>query len=245
LDHQNKFYTSISRYYTEIFPFNPAQFIFIEKQLQELKNKKILDVGCATGELAFALAETGANITGIDLNDHLLQVAQEGIPQPNLRFMAMDMLHLSDNFQNDHFDTVLCFGNTLVHLKELKEMKQFFFEVSKVLKKGGHFLLQILNYDHILDEKITELPLIENEILRFERRYRFEPESRLLHFHTDLHLKTENEVISNQTQLFALKSRELEYLLLQEGFKEIQLYANFNGDPIGGKHLSLVISCRK
>lgn len=245
MDHQKKFYASISRYYSAIFPFNPAQLIFIQKQLHELKDKVILDVGCATGELAFALAEMGADITGIDLNDHLLEVAQEGIPQPNLRFMALDMLHLSDNFQSDHFDTVLCFGNTLVHLKELKEMKQFFFEVSKVLKEGGHFLLQILHYDHILDEQISELPLIENDILRFERRYQFEEGSRMVQFKTELHLKSENQLISNQTQLFALKRRELEHLLKQEGFKDIKMYSNFNGDPIGGKHLPLVISCRK
>ncbi len=245
MDHHNKFYTSISKHYSEIFPYNPSQLGFVEKHLQSLEDKRILDVGCATGQLAFELAESGANVTGIDLNDHLLAVAREGIPQPNLSFEAMNMLELSDHFQNDSFEAVLCFGNTLVHLQELKEMKQFFSEVSKVLRDGGYFLVQMLNYDHILEDQITELPLIENEMFRFERRYGFIPKSRLVNFNTDLFLKSEDEKISNQTQLFALKSRELEHLLGQEGFSDIHLFAGFTGNPFGGKHLPLVLSCRK
>jgi len=245
LDHHNKFYTSISKHYSEIFPYNPAQLGFVEKKLLQLQDKRILDVGCATGQLAFELAEAGADVVGIDLNDQLLEIALEGIPQPNLSFKTINMLHLSEHFQNDTFEAVLCFGNTLVHLQELHEMKHFFFEVSKVLNDGGYFLLQILNYDHILEDQINKLPLIENDMFRFERRYGFVTKSRLINFDTDLYLKSEDETISNQTQLFALKSRELEHLLEQEGFTDIQLFANFNGDPFGGKHLPLVLSCRK
>ena len=52
-DSQNIFYTSISKYYSEIFPFNPMQLKFVKNKLGELQGKHILDIGCATGELAF------------------------------------------------------------------------------------------------------------------------------------------------------------------------------------------------
>lgn len=245
MNSQDKFYSSISQHYSAIFPFNRVQLDFVRSQVRELKGKSVLDVGCATGQLAFGLAEAGADVTGIDLNEHLLAVAREGIPQPNLRFRSMNMLHLSDHFKKDDFHAVLCFGNTLVHLNELNEMKQFFSEVQSVLKKEGVLLLQILNYDHILSEQITELPPIENKMIRFERHYRFDPDSRLVRFDTELYSKAEDKTIGNQTQLFALKSRELKHLLIQEGFSDIRFYASFKADPFGGKHLPLVVSCRK
>ena len=55
-----------------------------------------------------------------------------------------------------------CFGNTLVHLQSIELMGKMLKGVFAVLKPGGHFLLQILNYDFILDEQVSELPLIDS-----------------------------------------------------------------------------------
>ena len=52
---QDKFYSPIVEYYSEIFPFKPEQLAFIEKQLGPVNGKSILDVGCATGELAYQI----------------------------------------------------------------------------------------------------------------------------------------------------------------------------------------------
>ena len=67
-DSQNEFYTSISKYYSEIFPYQPVQLQFVKSRVGDLHGKNILDIGCATGELAFQLANAGATVTGIDLN---------------------------------------------------------------------------------------------------------------------------------------------------------------------------------
>ena len=45
------FYTSIHHYYDAIFPLQTAQIDFIKQYIQE-GNASILDVGCATGNLA-------------------------------------------------------------------------------------------------------------------------------------------------------------------------------------------------
>ncbi|WP_167611826.1 class I SAM-dependent methyltransferase [Maribellus sediminis] len=244
-DKQNIFYTSISTHYSDIFPYNPKQLFFVANKLGSLPGKQILDIGCATGQLTFQLAAEGAEVTGIDLNEDLLAQAKENIPQPNLKFQSGDMLELENDFRVGQFDSILCFGNTMVHLQALTQMRKMIFSVYNLLKEGGHFLLQILNYDHILAENITELPLIETDAIKFVRKYEFLPESRLINFKTDLLIKHENKLISNTTTLFALKSKELVHLLITEGFKSVELYSNFNSDPFGGNHLPLVVSCRK
>ncbi len=259
-DNQNKFYTSISKYYSEIFPYKPMQLQFIKSRAGELAGKRILDIGCATGELAFHLANEGAKVTGIDLNENLLKQAKNGIGKfrfaksnkhesdlssPGPVFQIGNMLELNNDFQPEQFDAVLCFGNTLVHLLSEGLIQKMLSGVFSILKPGGHFLLQILNYDYILGENISELPVIETDNIKFVRKYGFENNSQVVRFQTDLILKKEKETISNETSLLALKSKELYELLSQTNSTEINMFSNFKMEPFGGKHLPLVLSSRK
>ncbi len=59
-DKQNEFYSSISKYYAEIFPFQMVQLQFVKSRAGEPAGKQLLDIGCATGELAIQLAKNGA-----------------------------------------------------------------------------------------------------------------------------------------------------------------------------------------
>ncbi len=244
-DTQNKFYTSISNTYSQIFPYNPAQLQFATRNVVDLTGQQILDIGCATGELAFQLAKSGAEVTGIDLNEDLLQQAKTGKVHPNLIFQKGDMLELQNDFQSKSFSTVICFGNTLVHLPSRELILEMLQGVYMILKPGGFFLLQILNYDYILSEPVTELPLIETENITFFRRYVFEENSPLISFQTELYLKKEGEVVKNETFLFALKSNELRELLNNAGFEDIKFFSNFKEEPFGGKHLPLVAKVAK
>jgi hypothetical protein len=58
-----------------------------------------------------------------------------------------------------------------------------------------------------------------------------------------MEIKSENKTVSNETSLFALKSEELKQLLLDAGFKDIQIFSNFKEESFGGKHLPLVLKC--
>lgn len=262
-DKQNEFYTSISEYYADIFPYQPMQLQFVKSRVGEMAGKQILDIGCATGELAFQMAKEGAKVTGIDLNEDLLQQTtgrfdslaahskRESEPDsyqvasPNPKFQVGNMLNLESDFRPGQFDAVLCFGNTLVHLHTLDLMLQMLNGVYSVLKPGGQFLMQILNYDYILNERVTELPLIDTENIRFIRNYGLEENNPLIRFQTQLEIKKEDKIVSNETLLFALKSTELLSLLKTSGFKNIELFSNFKQETFGGKHIPLVVSCKK
>ena len=242
---QNRFYTTISKYYSEIFPFQPMQLQFVKSGAGGLAGKRILDIGCATGELAFQLANKGAEVIGIDLNEDLLQRAKSNKINHSLHFQKGNMLNLETDFQQGQFDVVLCFGNTLVHLPSAKLIRQMLDGVYKILKNGGQFLLQILNYDYILDEQVSVLPVIETENIRFIRKYVIEEISPLIRFQTQLQIKKDEQIVSNETSLFALKSAQLIKLLKEAGFSEIELFSNFKKDAFGGKHLPLVLSSNK
>ncbi|WP_321344206.1 methyltransferase domain-containing protein [uncultured Draconibacterium sp.] len=244
-DTQNTFYTSISKYYSEIFPFNPMQLKFVQNKLGDLHGKQILDIGCATGELAFQLASGGAEVTGIDLNEDLLEQAIGNRKHEKLTFQQGNMLELAQDFNQQQFDAVLCFGNTLVHLNSEELVLQMLEGAKTVLKPGGQLLIQLLNYDYICSEPVEALPVIDTENIRFVRRYNFADDSELVGFQTDLEIKAINRIVSNETPLLALKSEALKRLLEKAGFRNIQFYANFKQDGFGGKHLPMVVSCEK
>jgi ubiquinone/menaquinone biosynthesis C-methylase UbiE len=62
--------------------------------------QKILDLGCGPGDLSLRLSELGAQVTGIDGNDELLEVARKRCPQA--QFEKQDLSSL--NLEPEYFD---------------------------------------------------------------------------------------------------------------------------------------------
>ena len=230
-------YESIADYYDEIFLLKQTRLDFLESFL---KNKlKILDIGCATGELAIALAKKGHQVTGIDLDEKMIRLARSKAEKQSLSFepggappfYVKDMTRIGEDFSGGTFDAVLCFGNTLVHLENPEKIKELFIGIKKILKGGGIAVLQIVNYDRVLSAKIKELPLLENENFVFRRRYDYDEERHRIGFITDLKIKKGGKVIKNSENLYPLTFKELKHALDWAGFSKKQFYGSETGAP--------------
>ncbi|MCK5739581.1 class I SAM-dependent methyltransferase, partial [bacterium] len=198
-----KFYQAIAKYYDQIFPLNSAQLPFTLNALaKKPKEISVLDVGCATGNFPIALRNAGVEITAFDLDQTMIQLARKKAPE--MDFRVLDMLELTQTFSDNSFDIVSCYGNTLVHLDSAAHIHDFLEQAYRLLKPGGKLLLQILNYDYILDTGITCLPHIENEQLQFERSYR-RLKSDKLAFETRLSIKSTAEIFENSVALLPLR----------------------------------------
>ena len=103
--------------------------------------QRALDVCCGTGDLAFALARAGAEVTGVDFSEAMLNVAQtraETNPQSAIRnpqFHQGDAQQLS--FADAGFDIVTVgYG-----LRNLGSWEQGLREMHRVAKPGGRLLV--------------------------------------------------------------------------------------------------------
>ncbi len=228
-------YKQICDYYDYIFPQNIKQLEFIESIKSLTKDELVLDVGAATGNLS-ELISRKARLIGIDLDEGLLAVAKK---KYDLDFRKMNMLDI-DSLE-EQFDRVVSFGNTLVHLENEETIALFFQKVFAVLKDDGYFMVQILNYEKILSEQIRELPLIDNEQVRFIRKYEFLDDK--LQFLTDLYIKNEDTNLEGSIFLYPIKRAKIKELLLKTGFKNIEFYSNWHGEK--GNGLPLIFSCNK
>lgn len=231
------FYQSISDVYDYIFPQNENQLFFLEKVLSINKEDKILDIGCATGNLTDLLNRV-ANASGLDLDQDLLEIAKSKYNYP---FTHGNMLLLKKYYPPASFNHIVSFGNTLVHLENRNQVQDFFDVVYEILKPGGSFTVQIINYDRILNQKIDHLPTIENNHIRFVRNYKLNEQT--VDFETELLIKSSNQIINNNIPLLSLRKDELEKMLYN--YKDIHFYGNLKGDFLQETDIPLIFTCIK
>jgi 2-polyprenyl-3-methyl-5-hydroxy-6-metoxy-1,4-benzoquinol methylase len=235
------FYEDIAGYYDYIFPFNKTQIQFVKGSLKEPHlNKRILDVGCGTGDLAIALSEAGFAVAGMDFDPVMLQKAEDKITDSSVALTRMDMRNISDYCNTSTLDAVICFGNTLVHLSSIQEIARLCKDVKQILKQNGKFLIQILNYDHIIDHNIRSLPLVDNQFVTFERTYEYDAGKNIIAFKTTLTIKETSKKIINKVYLFPIRKDELYLCLRNSGFSDISFYSDFDRSILKVDSLPLV-----
>ena len=99
-----------------------------------------LDLACGTGDIAFELAERGADVVGLDLTHRMLQLAQrKNRAGRAARFVTGDMMALP--FPDASFDLV----TTGYGIRNVPRIEPALAEIRRVLRPGG--LLLSLDFD--------------------------------------------------------------------------------------------------
>ena len=240
----DQFYKNLAPVYHHVFP--------VDGKDQFLANcfstgSRILDVGCSDARVAIALSEAldDTDIEGIDLSIDLLKVAQNVIKDnPHVHLSEMNMLHVLDHFGNYAFDGIYCIGNTLVHLENIDQISKCLEGFYCTLKSSGTLIIQILNYDKILDEHITKLPLIDNNQIMFEREYTHL--SDLLMFNSTLTMKEDRaHKLKASTFLYPIRKEPMVEILSRIGFMDIKVYSSFEFDEYDAQKLPLIFIAKK
>lgn len=223
------FYESIAKYYDDIFPAGKAQVRFLN-EIAGQPPKSILDVACGTGTYSIEMAQRGHLVTAVDLDAKMIELLRERILSNNLdekvRPIQGNMLNLKETLDSK-YDLAFCIGNSLVHLDGQKEIQGFFTDIKDLLANNGTFAIQIINYDRILEQDIKSLPTIEvrEKNLKFHRLYRYDNERNRVLFKTILEVK--GQVTENEIPLYPLLSDDMKTLLHNAGFKNIELFGDF------------------
>ncbi|MFJ8527179.1 class I SAM-dependent methyltransferase [Bacillus sp. NPDC094106] len=104
----------------------------------DVKNKKIIDIGCGGGIYTKELSFMGAKkVVGFDFSKEMLQAAEENCAAfSNISFVHGDAHHLP--FVNETFDIVI--SRAVIH--HLQDIPKFLLEASRILKKDGMLILQ-------------------------------------------------------------------------------------------------------
>lgn len=120
---------------------NPLRLNYIDSRAQ-LSGKQVLDVGCGGGILSESMAKRGAQVTGIDLAEKSLQVAQlhalEANVQLDYRCVTVEALAQE---KPQTFDVVTCM-EMLEHVPDPASVVR---ACAALVKPGGHVFFSTLN----------------------------------------------------------------------------------------------------
>ncbi len=106
---------------------------------RELKQGRILDVGCGTGENALFLAQNGFSVTGVDVAGDALQAARTKSAERSLKAEFQLANALSLDCESGYFDNVIDSG--LFHTFSDEDRPVFAAEMARVLTRGGNYFM--------------------------------------------------------------------------------------------------------
>ena len=120
---------------------NPLRLNYINSR-DPLKNKNVLDVGCGGGLLSESMAQSGANVTGIDLADEALEVAKLHLHESALTidYEAISVETMAKR-KAEHFDIITC----LEMLEHVPEPASVVNACATLLKPGGSVFFSTIN----------------------------------------------------------------------------------------------------
>ncbi|MFQ5654454.1 MAG: class I SAM-dependent methyltransferase [Planctomycetota bacterium] len=121
-------------------------------------SRRLLDLGCGTGEHARFIASKGFEVVAVDMSASMIEKATDKPVPENLRFVHGDMRELQEVIDGS-FGAAICLGNTLPHLWEKQDLRRLLKGLNSRLLPGAPFLLQILNYERILSTGERSLPM--------------------------------------------------------------------------------------
>jgi len=120
---------------------NPLRLEWIDG-IAGLSGKTMLDVGCGGGILAEAAARTGARVTGIDLSERALKVAQLHLHESRLQVQYT--LASPEDYARDHagaFDVVTC----MELLEHVPDPGRTVAACAQLLRPGGQAFFSTIN----------------------------------------------------------------------------------------------------
>ena len=106
--------------------------------LPDLRDQRILDLGCGFGWFARWAAEQGAaSVLGVDLSENMLARARAETADPRVRYLKADLETL--DLPQESFD--LAYSALALHY--VQDFGRLIGEVSRALVSGGYFVFSI------------------------------------------------------------------------------------------------------
>ncbi len=256
----HEFYDELSEDYADMIGFAEkikTENKVFEKIISDYKISKCLDAGCGVGFHSIILSSLGVDVLGIDISQEMIQKARKLANDfnSNAKFEVLDFSQIKDKYKEE-FELVLCLGNTLPHLINEKDFLVALRNFYNALKMGGVLIIQILNYDRIIENEERIVNIRETPEKIFVRFYDFEPtivgspslkvfEIRrdFLKFNILIIDKTKNysyKLIT--TRIKPIKSDELCKKLKIVGFKKVEIFGNILKEEFDPKNSTNLVA---
>jgi len=171
---------------------------FLEELFRKYKldPKSILDLGCGTGGHVLPLARRGYKMAGLDLSEHMLEIAQDKLKSESLEADLRQGNIIEYDF-DQKYDSVISMFAVYSYVTQNEDLLSSFKCAKKHLKPGGAFIFDCWNgpavYKHRPLQRHTKIVREDEEVFRL----------------TNPILDIENHVVETNFEFLYLKNNEL------------------------------------
>ena len=109
----------------------------IDQYFKDIRGKRILDLGCGIGRISKHLAEKGAIVTGLDLEEMIEKIRKENL-HPNINYIAGSMYEV--NLPENLFDYILSIASICACCNTEQKLRKVISNCYKTLKGDGIML---------------------------------------------------------------------------------------------------------
>lgn len=199
----------------------------IDNRIREfLTGKKIMEIGCGTGEILQRLAAYGYEVSGIDISEEMLRIAKS--KYDSLDIKKEDMRIIKNEFE---FDGVVCVFDALNYLQSFEELKLVFENIKRAIKPNGIFLFDLLNRKMIDSMFPEDIFADDRENMSIIWKHSYNEETDLDKISTSFFIREEKNVYKRYDEIFYKKiysSKKILQLITEVGFELISKEVNID-----------------
>ena len=209
---------------------------FISKESNLNKPMKILDLACGYGRHANKLAALGHDVTGVDITKGFLEMAEREAKEigVKVKYILKDMREV--NFDSE-FDRAISMFTSFGYFEDDENFKVLE-NVSRALKKGGLFLLDLANRDFILRHFLPSIVVEKGKDLMIDLN-EFDIITGKLY---DRKIVVRNGVRKEKpffTRQYA--PTEIRDLLERAGLKVLKFFGNYDSSPFNVNSRRMIV----
>ena len=217
-------YHNFAYYYNQLIPVTFYQNLV--KKINKYGNfESILDLACGSGSLCFLLKNDTNNVTGLDLSQEMLMIAQDRnfVEKKGIQFINQDLNYLKLN--NDSYDLITCTLDSLNYLDSAQTIREIIEKVSQALQKGGYFCFDLLTQFYL--DKIVADYYQSEELADFEYVWQVMKVDKDVMEH-QLEIMSDTDSFKEVHLQFIYELAEIESYLISNGLRIVDKEFEYN-----------------
>jgi len=203
---------------------------------------KILDLCCGFGRHSLVLAQSGFEVTGLDLSEQFLEHARTKAADAALN-LTLERCDMREIQHKEEFDAVInlftAFGLFNTETEDLRVLQG----VAKALKPDGQFVIDTVNRDYAVHAGQFQTWKMQNGIAILEERFFDFFKSRLEIVHHLIEEGNSRRKLESSFRLYTL--REMLDMFAAAGLTLTDVYGNFDGSQYSAQSPRMILVARR
>jgi SAM-dependent methyltransferase len=231
-----------------VLPFTDTPFY-----VEESKRARgpVLELACGTGRLTIPIAQSGVEITGLDLSPSMLAHARRKASeaQARIEWVEGDCRTLA---LKRKFALIFMPFHSMQHMHDAASLEALFANVRRHLAEGGRFIFDVFNPSIAILSRDPKQRHVDRKFedpggrgtVTLETTAVYDDATQVNHIKMHFSVPGENDYRVEPLSLRCFFPQELDLLVRHHGFEIERKYGNFERKPFAGGDMKQIVVCR-